>query len=89
LPIGPNYSGSWYNPEQSGHGFSLEYSVLNDGTPLVVAYWYVYDTEGNPIFLIGMGQPEEGNTVTLEFEAPYGIKSESSTLNRLCVKTEV
>jgi len=28
--IGPTYSGSWYNPEQSGHGFSLEYSVLND-----------------------------------------------------------
>lgn len=72
--IGAAYSGSWYNPEQSGHGFSLEYSVLNDGTPLVVVYWYVYDTEGNPIFLIGMGQPEEGNTITLEFEAPYGMK---------------
>jgi hypothetical protein len=72
--IGPAYSGSWYNPEQSGHGFSLEYSVLNDGTPLVVAYWYVYDSEGNPVFLIGMGEPEADNTATLEFEAPYGMK---------------
>lgn len=72
--IGPTYSGSWYNPEQSGHGFSLEYSLLDDGTPVVVAYWYVYDTEGNPIFLVGQGEPEEGNTVTLEFVAPHGMK---------------
>jgi hypothetical protein len=72
--IGPTYSGTWYNPEQSGHGFSLEYSVLDDGTPVVLAYWYVYDTEGNPIFLVGQGEPEEGNTVTLEFDAPYGMK---------------
>jgi hypothetical protein len=63
--IGPTYSGSWYNPEQSGHGFSLEYSVLSDQTPVVVAYWYVYDSEGNPIWLIGRGEPEEGNTVEL------------------------
>jgi hypothetical protein len=72
--IGPTYSGSWFNPDQSGHGFSLEYSVLDDESPLVVAYWYVYDSEGNPIYLIGNGEPEEGNTVTLEFEAPYGMK---------------
>jgi hypothetical protein len=72
--IGPAYSGSWYNPEQSGHGFSVEYSVLDDESPVVVAYWYVYDSEGNPIFLIGNGEPGEGNTVTLEFEAPHGMK---------------
>jgi hypothetical protein len=72
--MGPNYSGSWYNPAQSGHGFSFEYSIQTDGTPLVVAYWYVYDSVGNPIFLIGVGEPEEGNTVSLEFDAPYGMK---------------
>ena len=72
--IGPTYSGSWFNPEQNGHGFSLEYSVLSDGTPLVVVYWYVYDQDGNPIFLVGLGEPEAGNSVTLEFEAPHGMK---------------
>lgn len=72
--IGTAYSGAWYNPEQDGHGFSLEYTILNDGSPLVVAYWYVYDSEGNPIFLVGVGEPEEGNTVTLDFDAPYGMK---------------
>jgi hypothetical protein len=72
--IGPTYSGSWYNPEQSGHGFSLEYSILNDGTPWVAAFWYIYDTEGNPFFLVGSGEPGEENSVTLEFEAPYGMR---------------
>lgn len=72
--IGPEYSGSWYNPEQDGHGFSLEYSVLNDGTPVVVAYWYVYDNEGNQIYLVGTGEPQAGNTVTLEFTSTYGMK---------------
>jgi hypothetical protein len=72
--IGPTYSGSWYNPDQSGHGFSVEYSVLDDESSVVVAYWYVYDSEGNPIYLIGVGEPQEDNSVTLVFEAPYGMK---------------
>ena len=74
LAIGPAYSGSWYNPEQDGHGFSLEYSELNDGTAVVVAYWYVYDIEGNQIYLIGTGEAKEDNTVTLEFVSTYGMK---------------
>jgi hypothetical protein len=72
--IGPTYSGSWYNPAQDGHGFSLEYSVLSGGVPVVVAYWYVYDSDGNQIYLIGTGEPEEDNTVALEFIATYGMK---------------
>ncbi len=71
--IGTAYSGSWYNPDESGHGFALEYTVLSSGAPLVVVYWYVYDTEGNPIFLVGNGEPE-GNSVTIDFDAPYGMK---------------
>lgn len=72
--IGTAYSGSWYNPDEDGHGFSLSYTELNDGRQLIVAYWYVYDSEGNPIFLVGVGEPEEDNSVTLKFEAPYGMK---------------
>jgi hypothetical protein len=72
--IGPAYSGSWYNPAQSGHGFSLEYSVLDDETPLIVAYWYVYDSEGNPIYLIGVGVGFVVFCVCVVFEAPYGMK---------------
>ncbi|RPH97426.1 MAG: glycoside hydrolase family 16 protein [Lysobacterales bacterium] len=70
--IGPAHSGSWYQPDQSGHGFSLEFGQQFDGTPLAVAYWYTYDVAGNPIFLIGTGEPE-ANRVTIDFVSPVGM----------------
>jgi hypothetical protein len=48
MNINPTHTGSWYNPSQSGHGLSVE--VLDSETTII--YWYVYDTEGNPIFLV-------------------------------------
>lgn len=71
-PIGPAHSGSWYWPEQDGHGFSLEFGELLDGSPLAVAYWYTYDTEGNPIFMVGTGVPA-GNRVEIDFVSPVGM----------------
>jgi len=70
--IGPAHSGSWYPPDQSGHGFSLEFGRQLDGTPLAVAYWYTYDTAGNPLFLIGTGEPA-ANRVTIDFVSPVGM----------------
>lgn len=43
----PGISGTWYNPAQSGHGFSLE--ILDAGRAL--GFWYVYDADGNPVHL--------------------------------------
>ena len=43
--IGPDYSGSWYNQDQSGHGFSMEFGELEDGSPLAVVYWYTFDAK--------------------------------------------
>ena len=71
--IGPEYSGSWYYPEQDGHGFSMEFGEQEDGPPLAVVYWYTYDNLGNPIFLVGNGEPD-GNTLEVEFVSPYGMK---------------
>lgn len=70
--IGPAHSGSWYSPGQSGHGFSMEFVTLPDGTPTAVVYWYLYDDEGNPIFMLGLGSPE-GNRVKLQLESPTGM----------------
>lgn len=70
--IGPAHSGSWYNPEQSGHGFSMEFGQLDDGTRLAIVYWYTYDEEGNPIFMLGTGTPD-GNRVEVSFESPVGM----------------
>ena len=70
--IGPAHSGSWYNPSQNGHGFSLEFGQTVNGTPQAVVYWYVYDDRGNPLFLVGQGAPE-GNRLEAEFVSPVGM----------------
>ncbi len=70
--IGPAHSGSWYWPEQDGHGFSMEFGELADGSPLAVIYWYTYDNLGNPIFMLGSGIPE-GNRVELDLVSPVGM----------------
>lgn len=70
--IGPAHSGSWYWPEQSGHGFSMEFGEQFDGSPLAVIYWYTYDVLGNPLFMIGTGTPA-GNRVEIDFISPVGM----------------
>ncbi len=72
MEIGPAHSGSFYNEDQSGHGFSIEFGQLADGTPLGVVYWYTYDDQGNPIFMIGNGTPE-GNRLEITFLSPNGM----------------
>jgi len=51
IEITRHLSGSWYNPDQSGHGLSVE--ILADGQ--AVFYWYVYNPDGTPTFLIAQG----------------------------------
>lgn len=70
--IGPAHSGSWYQPEQSGHGFSMEFGQTLDGSPLAVVYWFTYDALGNPIFMLGTGSPA-GNRVEIAFHSPVGM----------------
>lgn len=45
--IPPGINGSWYDPEHPGHGLSIQ--IQDDGR--AIAYWFVYDTQGNPIHL--------------------------------------
>ena len=49
--VRPEYSGAWFNPDQSGHGFSID--VISAERSL--AFWYAYDPFGNPIFLYAEG----------------------------------
>ena len=44
-------TGSFYNTDQSGHGFMVE--ILKDKR--LFATWYVYDNNGNPLWLTGVG----------------------------------
>ena len=72
IEIGPAHSGSWYNVGQSGHGFSMEFGVAADGSPLAVIYWYTFDSMGNPIFMVGSGVPD-GQQVDVVFVSPIGM----------------
>ena len=49
--VRPSWSGAWFNPDQPGHGISVE--VLDDER--TVFFWYTYDSDGNPIWLIAQG----------------------------------
>ena len=72
MEIGPAHSGSWFNTDQSGHGFALLIGQTPGGAPLAVAYWYIYDDMGNPIFLVGTGAPV-GNRVEIALTSPIGM----------------
>ena len=68
--VSAGQSGSWYNPSRDGEGFFLQ--VLSDTK--VVVYWFTYDTEGNQIWMTGVGVIE-GNKITFpELVAPVGGK---------------
>ncbi len=45
-----DFSGSWYNPEQSGHGLFVE--VLDGGRAAVA--WFTFDPQGRPAWLYGV-----------------------------------
>jgi len=64
MDIKPTLSGSWFNPDQNGHGFSVE--VMDDGRSVI--YWYVYDHNRQPIFLLAIG---ENNESRIEAEVYY------------------
>jgi hypothetical protein len=49
--IRPSWSGAWFNPDQPGHGISVE--VLDDER--TVFFWYTYDLDGKPFWLIAEG----------------------------------
>ena len=56
IEITQHMTGSWYNPDQDGHGFNIE--VLSESKS--VFYWYVYNPDGTPMWLVGAGPHNEG-----------------------------
>jgi hypothetical protein len=61
-----SYSGNWYNPGQSGHGYLLE--ALPNGS--FYATWYIFK-DGAPLFLQGQGVPV-GNRLDVDM---YSVTS--------------
>jgi hypothetical protein len=49
--LGSGYSGIWYDPEQSGHGFFIE--ILPDNR--LLAYWLTFGPTGEQAWFGGVG----------------------------------
>jgi hypothetical protein len=51
-PPGPrgDFSGSWYNVDQSGHGLFIE--ILDRGQAVMA--WFTFDPAGTPVWLVGL-----------------------------------
>jgi len=67
VPIDPGFTGNWYDPSQSGQGFSIE--VLADN--LMLAQWYVFGPDGGQAWITATG-PITGNTAVLHASQALG-----------------
>lgn len=63
-PMTDRLNGSWYDPAAVGQGLNLE--ILEDRGE-ALAYWYTFDTTGNPMWLIGQGPVDSAGVAQLEF----------------------
>jgi hypothetical protein len=67
--IGAGFTGSWYDPAQSGHGLVLE--VLPDKN--LLAYWFTYNPAGDQQAWFGGVGTYSGNTASItSVEQPMG-----------------
>ncbi len=71
-PINVGISGSWFDPQQSGHGFLLQVIPGN----VIIAYWFVYTPDGTgQSWLVAAGSYDPASsTVTLEAIQDSGAK---------------
>jgi|GEM_PF-2388622 len=58
--IDARLTGTWFDPGHNGHYLSVE--VLPDDR--VLAFWWTYDLQGDPLWLLGVG-PARGGRVTM------------------------
>ena len=59
------YSGNWFNPAQSGHGF--EFEVLPTSPAFLAVDWFAFSPSGAPVWLQGIGQIN-GNSAQVQLQ---------------------
>lgn len=84
-PVVNGFSGGFFNPGRDGEGLKIHITDL-DGEWVPVVYWPTYDTEGNQLWLFGMGRTEGDSILIDELErfdgASFGDLFNSSDVNR-------
>lgn len=63
-------TGSWFDPEQNGHGFMVE--ILPPGN-LLLATWFVFDPNGNRDWLQAVGEIRDGIAKLTAFRIEDGL----------------
>ena len=71
-PITSASSGSWYDPDESGHGFLIQVAPPN----IFIAYWFVYTPDGTAqAWMAGSGTYDTtSNSATIELAQRIGSK---------------
>lgn len=67
VAISAGFTGNWFDPNESGHGFSIEVLPGNQ----MLAEWYVFAPDGGQQWIVAMG-PITGNTAVLQGYYPVG-----------------
>lgn len=65
--ISAGFTGNWFDPSESGHGFSIEVLPGN----LMLAEWYAFAPNGGQAWIVATG-PITGNTAVLQGYYPVG-----------------
>jgi plastocyanin len=71
--LNPGHNGNWWaGPSRNGEGLQVEISDNNDGGLVLVATMYSYNPQGNPIFLLALGQVVDGeaDVIVYIYEGP-------------------
>ncbi len=66
-PLGPGFTGAWFNPAQDGHGVFLEVLPGNR----MVAAWYVFTPNAQQAWVVGAGTIT-GNTAAVDVQIASG-----------------
>lgn len=61
-------SGSWYDPTQAGHGYTLQWMSRDEA----VLIWFTYDIQGNQYWVLGTGRHADGRIVFTELNTTRG-----------------
>lgn len=67
MAISPGITGNWYDPDASGHGFSIEVLAGN----VMLAEWYAFAPDGGQAWIAASG-PISGNSAVLQGYYPVG-----------------
>ncbi len=69
--ITKSFTGLWQQPDHESQGFDFQV-IDQNGLPQALTYWYTYDTEGNPMWLLGVGDITE-ETVSMDLMTVTGV----------------